>query len=440
MTASAGIPGVPTAALDAIPDENTRMVLRAIVDGWQVRNGNTGKGDNRFVTAGELSGTNGYRMIGGFGNIQPGGGQAGNRINPSDISRIISDLQASVMESALWKSLGERVTLIQIDAGVNATGLATEIQNRLNGDNAIVQSTTTQFATVNGNVSALQTSQTTTANNVASLTSSVSTLQASVAGNTAAIQQESIVRANTDGLLLGQYTVKIDLNGYVSGFGLASTATNSTPFSEFIVRADRFAIGAPTLATEVVPFIVTTTPQTVNGRTVPPGVYIENAFIKNGAITNANIGLAEIDTLVIQGNAVTQPVTASQTANVNFVDGYTFGAWNDIVSVALNYGPVAVNAKAIIGFTMKSTVGSGGFWVIKWRVRREDGYILGDGEQGVGNNEIGDQTVTATVFEPGTSGVRIYTLQAAIYGDVLTTSGIYRTIYGSTIYGLGAKR
>ncbi len=43
------------------------------------------------------------------------------------------------------------------------------------------------------------------------------------------------------------------------------------------------------------PFIVNSSPQTINGVAVPAGVYMDAAFIKNGTITNAKIGNAQID-------------------------------------------------------------------------------------------------------------------------------------------------
>lgn len=45
--------------------------------------------------------------------------------------------------------------------------------------------------------------------------------------------------------LKSQYTVKIDLNGHVSGFGLASEVVDGEPFSDFQIRADRFSITDP---------------------------------------------------------------------------------------------------------------------------------------------------------------------------------------------------
>lgn len=108
--------------------------------------------------------------------------------------------------------------------------------------------------------------------------------------------------------LNGQYTVKIDNNGYVSGFGLASTSNTTTPSSSFIVRADSFSIAnpaGPNIVAPAMPFIVRTTETTVDGVTVPVGVYITDAFIQNGSIVSAKIGTAAITTAKISDAAIT---------------------------------------------------------------------------------------------------------------------------------------
>ncbi len=101
----------------------------------------------------------------------------------------------------------------------------------------------------------------------------------------------------TNGGLINKYTVKIDNNGYVSGFGLASTSNTATPYSDFIIRADRFSIASPSGPgiTPVIPFIVTTTTTVINGVTVTPGVYINGAFIQGGSIQGANIAGGTIE-------------------------------------------------------------------------------------------------------------------------------------------------
>lgn len=445
-----GVPGVPLSALDAITDQNTKAVLRSIVDGWHVRNGTSGKGDNAFVTRQEVDKINGE--VGGLRKtVMTLADPNNSRIKPGEISRIINDLQAQVIESRLFKELGERIDAIDLGlvaeqnariasvqsvadglaaeaatrlgfdnvqgaqiatlqtttatqatqitglttrigsaestivglqsttaaqataltslttrvsgsesnitslqqttatqasslnslttrvgssessistlntttanqatalsslttrVGSVETGLTNEVNARANADNAITESVTTQFATVNGNIAALQTRQTTTANNVSALTSTVSTLQASTASNSVAIQTEATARVNADNDIYSKYAVKIDNNGYVTGFGLISTANNSTPFSEFIVRADRFAIASPSGPgiPPAVPFIVTTT---TDGAGNPPGAYIKAAFIGNATIDNAKIGDAAVNTLKIAGNAVTVPVYGS---------------------------------------------------------------------------------------------------------------------------------
>lgn len=150
---------------------------------------------------------------------------------------------------------------------------------------------------------AIQQEATTRATETSANASLLTTLQSTVTQNnntlTAAIQQEASTRADQTGDLFGQYTVKVDLNGYVSGYGLASSVVDGTPSSEFIVRADSFAIGQATSGTPTeapdYPFIVRTTETTINGETVPAGVYMADAFIANGTITNAKIGDAAID-------------------------------------------------------------------------------------------------------------------------------------------------
>ena len=67
------------------------------------------------------------------------------------------------------------------------------------------------------------------------------TLNTTVAGHTTSISAQ----ATSINGLEAQYTVKIDNAGHVSGYGLASSAVDGTPTSEFGVRADQFWIAPP---------------------------------------------------------------------------------------------------------------------------------------------------------------------------------------------------
>ena len=134
------------------------------------------------------------------------------------------------------------------------------------------------------------------------------------------IEQKFTTTATDIAKLYAEYTLKIDANGRVSGFGLASSPTSS----DFAINADRFYVSAPTdysaatqpsttivgktwfnstdkktyrwdgtswvLFQPIMPFIIITTPTTVNGVDIDPGIYMDTAFIKNGSITNAMIG------------------------------------------------------------------------------------------------------------------------------------------------------
>jgi len=68
-----------------------------------------------------------------------------------------------------------------------------------------------------------------------------------VDGEGVTIEELMYGTAGYDGVM-GQYTVKIDANGALAGFGLTATNYDGTPDSAFIIRADRFAIVSPTYA------------------------------------------------------------------------------------------------------------------------------------------------------------------------------------------------
>jgi hypothetical protein len=94
-----------------------------------------------------------------------------------------------------------------------------------------------------------------------------------------------------DQALNGRYSVKVDSNGYVSGYGLFVNDNTAAPESAFIIRADNFAVANPggSGIAPIIPFVVRTTPTTINGVPVPVGVYIDGAYIQGGTITGASI-------------------------------------------------------------------------------------------------------------------------------------------------------
>ena len=111
--------------------------------------------------------------------------------------------------------------------------------------------------------------------------------------------------------------------------------------------------GSDTTAATV-PFIVQATATTLNGVAVPAGVYMADAFIKNGAIVNAKIANAAIDNAKISSLSADK-ITAGtvSTARLN-IDGATLSA-NSNGELVVN----AINANQITAGTIDATIMSG---------------------------------------------------------------------------------
>ena len=169
-----------------------------------------------------------------------------------------------------------------------------------------------KIETTETNVSNLATAQ-------AGLAAQISTVRTTVDGHTTSIQTNA---TSIDGIQ-GKYSVKIDNNGYVTGYGLISSANTGTPTSEFMVVADKFSI-APVAtsysASDGSPFFHLTSSTTINGAYVPAGTYMKAAYIHNAAINNAQIADAAIDSAKIANASIVEAkigTAAVTTAKIN---------------------------------------------------------------------------------------------------------------------------
>lgn len=132
-------------------------------------------------------------------------------------------------------------------------------------------------------------------------------------------QKFTAQKTATDGLRL-QYTVKIDNNGYVSGFGLASDPVNGVPYSDFMVRADRFSISSPDYPTWTRTIssltrsstTATCTTSTAHGYATGDTVIIRNAADGkwNGTFTITVTSTTQF-TFTVDGTATTPAVAAT---------------------------------------------------------------------------------------------------------------------------------
>ena len=133
--------------------------------------------------------------------------------------------------------------LVGMEATVNnnTSALAAESTVRADDDSANAAQSTVIVSAVNTAQAAISTEATTRAANDTATASQITTLQSSVSGNTTSIStQQTAVNG-----LEAQYTVKIDNNGHVSGFGLASELVDGNISSDFMVAADRFSVVDP---------------------------------------------------------------------------------------------------------------------------------------------------------------------------------------------------
>ena len=221
------------------------------------------------------------------------------------------------------KAISSRVSQLSAKTDSNEALIQSETIARSNADNAITNRIDTFSSKTDTNISTIQKELSTTTSKTNATASSVSTLQTTVRGNTASIQ---VAQSSIDGVKL-QYTVKLDSGGKISGFGMMNDGATSA----FDVRADRFSISPPINKPNDVsgssPFMVITTPTTINGVPVEAGVYMRKAYISK----------AYVDTLHIAGNAVTIPRVQ------NFVGDFSW-AYSQ-ASVGISFGNITMDAQ-----------------------------------------------------------------------------------------------
>ena len=259
--------------------------------------------------------------------VGPFNAAAGTVANTAtDVAHQLNVLSNAITSSQLATSLSEPIAKIP---GIESF---TGYTSGYSGDSLITRIGAVETTAGNAATSAQLTAESTARTNADSaLASDITSLTTTVGNNTTSIS----TNATSINGVEAQYTVKIDNNGAVAGFGLASTtsaAGNIT--SEFIVNADRFAvINSGTTVTNPtgshnasVPFTVVSSQTTLNGETVPAGVYMADAFIKNGSLVSAKIGSLAVDKLSGTMATFGSTVTGTLAANKIALDGSTIEA------------------------------------------------------------------------------------------------------------------
>ena len=173
----------------------------------------------------------------------------------------------------------------------------------------------------------------------------------------------SLSQAVTDieGNAAASYVLQVNANGAVAGMVIEANATDSgatTTAVQFV--ADKFAIwdgeGAAA-SNSIAPFIVTAA-TVINGENVPAGVYMTNAFIKNGSIDNVKLGEVSADKITfgrLEGNLI-----KANTINVDRINGGVIQSTDlsNNSTTEIHGGNIitgTVNATAIIAGTVTGT-------------------------------------------------------------------------------------
>lgn len=263
----------------------------------------------------------------------------------------------------------------------------------------------------------------------------------------AAIATEATTRATTDGYLGAQYSVRMQLSQggqqVVGGFGISGTTSGTAgPQIDFGVMANSFWIAAPSGSpggvSNVKPFVVQTTAQTVNGVTVPAGVYMDAVYINNVTALWARFGNLVADTIQATSISVTK-LTGGNLAvgswinSSNYVTGST--GWSINANGKAEFSDVIVrgtiysSAGTIGGITINGNgLNAGGFWGYQWPPAGQSGFHIGPNGILLGNANNGryvEIQSSGNIYAPG---LRIENGNATFSGNLSGASGSFSGI------------
>ena len=194
----------------------------------------------------------------------------------------ITIVETTVANNQLATS--QQITTLTASVGSNQSAIQSEVTARSTADGALSTRIDTVQAVADGASSAVQSESTARSTADGALSTRIDTAQAKANDASAAVQTVSQAQASTDGKLSTMWSVKMQVTTggqYVAaGIGLGIENTGAGLQSQFLVSADRFAI-VNTIAGGAV-----SVPFAVQGGQV----FINQAFIADGTITNAKIG------------------------------------------------------------------------------------------------------------------------------------------------------
>jgi hypothetical protein len=217
----------------------------------------------------------------------------------------------------------EQINTMAVNTGKSIAGIQTSLTTKTNSDNALAEAVNTLWASVGTNGALVKSGDQIVVNNVGSVATKFDQLQATVINPVSGLvdkyatlrQDYTVTNSKVDGMK-GTWSIKLDLNGYVSGMSLNAVSDPSgNQRSNVLFNVDTFAVGAPGHP-EKVPFAIdaTTGLVSIKGDLVADGsitgrqlaaVSIDRSKLALKVIGGAQIDDAAVDTLKIAGNSVT---------------------------------------------------------------------------------------------------------------------------------------
>jgi Domain of unknown function (DUF1983) len=259
------------------------------------------------------------------------------------------------------EALASDITNLWAQRNADYAVIVTNNLARVDGDTALAQSIATLTSSLNGLTSTVTTNNEARIQGDSALASSISSVNTSVSGLSTTVSQHT---TSINGIQ-GKYAVKIDANGYITGFGLVATNNNAAPTSKFTVLADNFEIVTPGSAA-VRPF------------------YVEGGvtYIRNVVIDSAAIGTATIGTLNLIGNSVTEVVSATLDHLGNTVNNTPLNIFTNLTTTAGTMQitvpniPTSGSPKVFVKMYVNAKYSGSANDYIDFRIRRNDGVIL----------------------------------------------------------------
>ena len=179
----------------------------------------------------------------------------------------------------------------------------------------------------------------------------VTTLQTKVDGNTNSVQ---VLSQSVDGVK-GKYGVRIDTNGYITGWELIGGATSGS----MIIHVDNLIIGRPG-ATNQYPFVI----GVVDG---VQRISLSNAFIQDGSIKNAKIQNLSVGRIKFMNGGEISAINSAYSTYSRWINA----GGNNLLAVSVKHDNQATARSIVIASIQMSNHGaSGEAWITRNGVKQ----------------------------------------------------------------------